>query len=348
MGKPSKRQLEEKEEEEELEEKEDSLRGGRTPLGTFNKPADWPHGPKAGWDHNGLFPCAGKMLKNQVVKTIPALCEDLLHCHRSINWTPTFSKGKVHRISQNRLSDSKTAFQYLANSTWAGVVRSEIHPLCVWTALGGSEGQGFGEEFLEWDAWDWTLALSLPSLGDLGKLLNYFLPQFPRNTCWHRAAMALNDKARAWPIRRYSINVGCSCSAREQECCRHFGHDLGHVGDLGHGPEAGLPGLLSLLPQRQIQTDEANCLLASYWDTPKHPVAPLLLSTMRWPGVWSTPIPTGLMRQWLGTITIFPQDHEALPFLSELRSVISLISNLLSCFAMTCDSFMYLKIFTGH
>lgn len=40
MGKPSKRQLEEKEEEEELEEKENSLRGGRTPLGTFNKPAD--------------------------------------------------------------------------------------------------------------------------------------------------------------------------------------------------------------------------------------------------------------------------------------------------------------------
>lgn len=47
-------------------------------------------------------------------------------------------------------------------------------------------------------------------------------------------------------------------------------------------------------------------------------------------------------------ITIFPQHHEALPFLSELKSVISLISNLLSCFAMTCDSFMYLKIFTGH
>lgn len=52
--------------------------------------------------------------------------------------------------------------------------------------------------------------------------------------------------------------MGCSCSAREQECCRHFGRDLGHVGDLGHDPEAGLPGLLSLLPQRQIQTDEAS------------------------------------------------------------------------------------------
>lgn len=40
--------------------------------------------------------------------------------------------------------------------------------------------QCFREQALESDAWDRAPVLPLPSLGDFGKSLNYFLPQFSK------------------------------------------------------------------------------------------------------------------------------------------------------------------------
>ena len=62
-------------------------------------------------------------------------------------------------------------------------------PTVCMNSSGGGMVQCFREQALESDAWDRAPVLPLPSLGDFGKSLNYFLPQFSKlyllyRGCW--------------------------------------------------------------------------------------------------------------------------------------------------------------------